>query len=440
MKDIAPELLERIEKEFKRTFEADSTIRSLYKKIKDGTATYEDAQSFAVKIGELLADTFKRNLSSEILPDGRFYYNIASRILNSTLGKNHDLISDYSAGVQNISNRKAGIRIKAQTADPDQERIDGIVDIVSGKSRFDDIAYMLKEPVINFGQAVVDETLRKNIEFQGKSGKSPKVIRRATGKPCRWCAAIAGTYTYPDVPKDVFRRHQRCRCIVEYDPGTGRRQNVHSKEWTDEAELEKRKSIGLETPLKKEPGELKRKVEPKRLMQNSEIVKRNMTNELAKLNADDKKILREYSGNLAYQLNRRLVTGNLNDYYTDKARRLSEALEKCVITDDMVVIRQIASSDIGISKENMWLYQNKGIPNKNFLSTSMEPFAYKGRDVIINIKVRKGYRGAAYIKSFVSPRHRIQEEVLFKRGTVYRIISAVFKDGKIYLEAEMVEK
>ena len=71
----------------------------------------------------------------------------------------------------------------------------GIVDIVSGKSRFDDIAYMLKEPVINFGQAVVDETLRKNIEFQDKSGKFPKVIRRATGKPCRWCAAIAGTYT-----------------------------------------------------------------------------------------------------------------------------------------------------------------------------------------------------------------------------------------------------
>ena len=166
---------------------------------------------------------------------------------------------------------------------------------------------------------------------------------------------------------------------------------------------------------------------------------RHLTNELAKLNADDKKILREYSGNLAYQLNRRLVTGNLNDYYTDKARRLGEALEKCVITDDMVVIRQIASSDIGISKENMWLYDNREIPNKNFLSTSMESFDYKGRDVIINIKVRKGYRGAAYIKSFVSSRHKIQEEVLFKRGTVYRITSAVFKDGKIYLEAEMVE-
>ena len=312
MKDIAPELLERIEKEFKRTFEADSTIRSLYKKIKDGTATYEDAQSFAVKTGELLADTFKRNLSSEILPDGRFYYNIASRILSSTLGKNHDLISDYSADVQNISNRKAGIRIKAQTADPDQERIDGIVDIVSGKSRFDDIAYMLKEPVINFGQAVVDETLRKNIEFQGKSGKSPKVIRRATGKPCRWCAAIAGTYTYPDVPKDVFRRHQRCRCIVEYDPGTGRRQNVHSKEWTDEAELEKRKNVGLETPLKKEPDELERTIKK--------------SNELTK---DERRALNRYISSDAYKINEKLRNDSKLTADDERLKRnLDTALEK----------------------------------------------------------------------------------------------------------------
>ena len=440
MKDIAPELLERIEKDFERVFSSDSTIKALYRKTKNGTATYEDAQKFAVRTGELLADTFRNNLSSEILPDGRLYYNIASRILNSTLSNNHSLISGYAADVQYFANSKAGVGIKVQPAQLDQERIDGIVNIVSGKYRYDDIAYMLDEPVITFGQAVVDDSLKRNVNFQGKFGLSPRVVRRATGNPCPWCEAVAGSYTYPDVPHDVYRRHKRCRCIVEYEPGDGRRQNVHSKEWTDAAELEKRKSIGLETPLKKEPGELKRKVEPKRLMQNSEIVKRHMTNELAKLNADDKKILREYSGNLAYQLNRRLVTGNLNDYYTDKARRLSKALEKCVITDDMVVIRQIASSDIGISKENMWLYQNKGIPNKNFLSTSMEPFDYKGRDVIINIKVRKGYRGAAYIKSFVSPRHRIQEEVLFKRGTVYRITSAVFKDGKIYLEAEMVEK
>lgn len=70
--------------------------------------------------------------------------------------------------------------------------------------------------------------------------------------------------------------------------------------------------------------------------------------------------------------------------------------------------------------------------------TSMEPFDFKGRDVIIAIKVRNGYRGAVYIKSLVSSKHRIQEEVLFRRGTKYKITSINLKDGKIYLEAEMI--
>ena len=264
MKDIAPELLERIEKDFERVFSSDSTIKALYRKTKDGTATYEDAQKFAVRTGRLLADVFRRNLSSEILPDGRLYYNIASRILNSTLGNNHSLISGFAADVQYYANSKAGVGIKVQPAQLDQERIDGIVNIVSGKHRYDDIAYMLDEPVITFGQAVVDDFLKRNIDFQGKSGLSPRVVRRTTGKPCPWCEAVAGSYTYPDVPHDVYRRHQRCRCIVEYEPGNGRRQNVHSKEWIDAAELEKRKNIGLETPLKKDPDEITKNIDSDR--------------------------------------------------------------------------------------------------------------------------------------------------------------------------------
>lgn len=413
MKDIAPELLERIEKEFKRTFEADSTIRSLYKKIKDGTATYEDAQSFAVKTGELLADTFKRNLSSEILPDGRFYYNIASRILSSTLGKNHDLISDYSADVQNISNIKAGIRIKAQTADPDQERIDGIVDIVSGKSRFDDIAYMLKEPVINFGQAVVDETLRKNIEFQGKSGKSPKVIRRATGKPCRWCAAIAGTYTYPDVPKDVFRRHQRCRCIVEYDPGTGRRQNVHSKEWTDEAELEKRKSVGLETPLKKEPDELERTIKK--------------SNELTK---DERRALNRYISSDAYKINEKLRNDSKLTADDERLKRnLDTALEKMQNYSGnlqrSVYFSNTKSRDAFL--RNYKKYDT--ITYKEFLSTTKGDIYNPDADIQIYIEnSRRGKDISAYNKG--------EQEVLYSRNSSFKIKHIVMENGTTYILLE----
>lgn len=252
MKDIAPELLEQIEADFDKLFESDSAIRSLREKLKKGVATYEDAQKFAVQVGNLLAKTFDKSLSSEILPDGRFYYNIAERILNTTLKKNHELISDYAASVQNIVNQSIGIGIKAQKAELNQDRIDGIIDIVSGKRVYDDIKYMMKEPIVNYSQAVVDSTLQRNVEFQGKSGLTPKVTRRTTGKACKSCAELAGSYEYPDVPKNVYQRHQNCRCIVEYDPGNGRKQNVHTKRWNDEEEFENRKSTGLERALKKD--------------------------------------------------------------------------------------------------------------------------------------------------------------------------------------------
>lgn len=248
MKDVAPELLEQIEADFDKLFESDSAIRSLREKLKKGVATYEDAQKFAIQVGNLLAKTFDKNLSSEILPDGRFYYNIAERILNTTLKKNHELISDYAASVQNIVNQSIGIGIKAQKAELNQDRIDGIIDIVSGKRVYDDIKYMMKEPIVNYSQAVVDSTLQKNVEFQGKSGLTPKVTRRTTGKACKSCAELAGSYEYPDVPKNVYQRHQNCRCIVEYDPGNGRKQNVHTKQWKTQEEydrIEARKIAGL---------------------------------------------------------------------------------------------------------------------------------------------------------------------------------------------------
>lgn len=76
------------------------------------------------------------------------------------------------------------------------------------------------------------------------------------GNCCEWCRNLAGSYTYPDgVPHDVYRRHQRCRCAVDYNPGNGKNQNVHSKQWRDEDEYEKRearKLIGIDKAIKGE--------------------------------------------------------------------------------------------------------------------------------------------------------------------------------------------
>ena len=57
------------------------------------------------------------------------------------------------------------------------------------------------------------------------------------GGCCDWCRSLAGTYSYPNVPPDVYKRHRNCRCTVDYYPtGKGKRQDVWSKEWIDDFE------------------------------------------------------------------------------------------------------------------------------------------------------------------------------------------------------------
>ena len=88
-----------------------------------------------------------------------------------------------------------------------------------------------------------------NVEHHSKLGLKPVVIRISSGKCCKWCDKIAGKYNYPDVPKDVYRRHSHCDCIVEYFPGDGRKQNVWTKKYTKQ---EKRQNIKIEKLTKAE--------------------------------------------------------------------------------------------------------------------------------------------------------------------------------------------
>lgn len=229
MEDIAPGLLKKIRDDFEKAVKEDKIM----KEIADlgQSATYADANRFAIRAGELLAQAYKNNLSSNVLPDGRMYYNIAKRIIPDTLKENYDLISGMTELIQQALNEQAGIGLKTIRPELNTDRIEGIVNKVSEAELYDDVAWVLGEPVINFSQSIVDDSIRENAEFHGKSGLMPQIIRKIAGGCCEWCAEVAGTYDYPDVPKDVYRRHERCRCTVEYDPKSGKRQNIWTKEW-----------------------------------------------------------------------------------------------------------------------------------------------------------------------------------------------------------------
>lgn len=103
------------------------------------------------------------------------------------------------------------------------DRTQGIIDRLAGAENYDAIKWILQSGVTtNYTESVVDAKIKANCDFQGRAGLTAKVERVAVGKTCKWCQDVAGEYVYPNVPADVWRRHERCNCIIKYTAATGR--------------------------------------------------------------------------------------------------------------------------------------------------------------------------------------------------------------------------
>ena len=249
VEDIVPSLLKKIKSEFEGARLDSEVLKDLLSKLHHSKASYLDANKYAIEIGEILSKALGASLTNETLPDGKMYYNIAQRVLTDVLGRNYELVSDYAEQVQKNLNSEAKIGLTAQVPELNQDRIDGLVNRLASEESFDDVKWLIDDPIVNFSQSIVDDSIRKNVEFHHKVGLSPKIVRRVVGHPCKWCKSLEGSYNYPEVPKDIYRRHGKCRCTVDYHPGNGKRQNVHTKKWTDEKQklVRKRSRIGIES-------------------------------------------------------------------------------------------------------------------------------------------------------------------------------------------------
>lgn len=235
MNDIVPELIKSIQKDWHERLDGDEDLTKLDQKIDSGKGDYKDADTVSQKIGGHLSDSLDQHLSSDTLPDGKMHYNISNRVFNDVLKEDHQMVSERCQKVQSTLNEKAGIGIKPIDVEPDQDRIDGIVELSSKADSYDDVKKEVNNAVQTFSQCVADVHARRNFEFQGEAGLGPKIIRKTRGKCCSWCDKLVGEYEYPVENEDVYKRHRHCDCTVEYDPGSGKnkRQNVHTKKWHD---------------------------------------------------------------------------------------------------------------------------------------------------------------------------------------------------------------
>lgn len=276
MEDIAPALLEQLKELYKNEKNSSEKIIEILDKLREKNANFVDASEYANELGEILSKVFGYTFSVDVLPDGKMYYNIAKRTVEPTMKDLQSDIADLMEELQENVNKKAGLGIKPLRPELNQDKIDGIINRLAEAENFDDIKWILREPIKTFARSVVDDAILVNAEFQGKAGLAPKIIRKSSGNCCKWCTNLVGEYNYPNVPKDVYRRHNRCRCTVDFVVGK-RKQNVWNKSWEEEVDEEKiaeRKAVPYgekeqqATPEKKTQESIMQGYEKRRLADN----------------------------------------------------------------------------------------------------------------------------------------------------------------------------
>lgn len=230
MKDLVPELINSIHKSLYENFKENKLMNGVKEKLDGGIVGYDEVYKYAEGVGEATSKALHANITSEVLPDGKIYYNIADRVMNDTLNISYDEVTEVSSMVQSILNAEAGIGLNPANIPINQSRIDGIVERLSREAEFEDISWIFDEVITNFCMSIVDDTVYENADLHHKLGLSPKIIRKAEPDCCEWCSSLAGEYDYKDVNSgyhDVFKRHKFCKCTVDYVPVTGKVRRVH---------------------------------------------------------------------------------------------------------------------------------------------------------------------------------------------------------------------
>ncbi|WP_276882340.1 ADP-ribosyltransferase [Anaerococcus tetradius] len=436
IKDIVPELLDEIKKAF---FSKSKESRILQKKLlalKNKKASYKDANEFAEELGQILADTFKDKIKTEDLPDGKMYYNIAKRIIDPNMRMTYDMVGDYSRDVQALLNQEAGISIAALKADINQDRIDKIVEKVSGYDSYNDGKRLLDEPMINFAMSIVDSTIKKNADFHYKLGFKPKIVRKELGGCCEWCKDKAGVYDYEsvkDTGNDVFRRHRYCRCTVDYVPDKNRRQNVWSKEWHDP-----KKSDRIDLANKIVDNKLSNIARAKALelgyspLPDDKVVntlRRDAEKWIQTLSDDEIKAIGKYTYNGKDSDGLRLFE-KINGYLDNRYIPSNEKEEEIILTNVVNIEDSLLKNKL---KHDIIVYRTEEDINrlnddvKKFLSTSVTKKGAFGGKPNVAIIVPKDSNGA-YIEPLAAGSYKKQREFLLNRGIK---LVKVFNDNDI---------
>lgn len=422
-------VIENIINHFDKGFKRSDKIKTALEVLKENKATFKNANDLAMEVGNILTNVFKDTLNSDMLYNEKMYQEMAEKLVNSSLKKAHEVISDYSTSVMENLNKVSKVSGGVITPTFNQNRANGIVTRLV-RDEFEKVKWILDAPVKTFCQSVVDDTVKVNVKHHARLGLKPVVKRVSSGNCCDWCNKLAGVYDYPDVPKDVYRRHHRCDCVLEYFPGDGKKQNVWKKKKTfvkkltnieNSAKIEKRKRIAISE--NNSNNRLKNiayakakefKLNPIPSDKVVDILRKDSKKWVEKLTDDEKRSINKYTFNGDVK-NELKLYDKLNKFlsfkYSPVDLKEKEMLLRYFSNINNGLLKNNLDKDLIVYRKDLTPHKLSGKVNK-FLSTSVTQKGVIGGKPNVAIIVPKGAKGA-YIEELSDEVFKKQREFLF---------------------------
>lgn len=238
--------------EFNRKVSLDPEIRSVMQKIRNQDADFSDTSRMFWRRSELL-----RNYLQGIVLD--LPAGAREQLCTALLNAGYNETNEVMQSVQQALDEPQGIHLNPVLPKRPNERIHTVAHALEDPTVPDEkIVRRAGAPVANVQMSFHDRYIEENAKIRAKLGMKPTITRYGSGC-CQWCADVAGRYKFGEQPKDIFRRHDNCGCVIIYDNQVLRGRETssgHSKTWeeVDPAEVEK---LGF-TPTVNSPEQAKK--------------------------------------------------------------------------------------------------------------------------------------------------------------------------------------
>lgn len=241
--DVVPALNQEISRAFERHMMTDKRVARYGDLIRDGTKNFEVAHRYSEATGDAMSKALQETLTAAKLPNETLYYNIADRTVTPALKRVHGLNTKAAADIQRSIDAADDIGLTPIIPEFPAERAAGLVNKMSAADTLEKARVWLGEAIINSSESYIDDFIRDNAEARYNAGLEVSITRTASPGCCPWCSGLAGVYEYGEEPREVYQRHEFCRCMVVYKNGRTSQSAWSKRKWTTPDEVAERKAI-----------------------------------------------------------------------------------------------------------------------------------------------------------------------------------------------------